>query len=149
MSVLGHPETGNPKDVTQQNSTHRQRICLIGICKDMMSSMHPSREAGLQDEVVGTFLVTRKFSSSIFCWEKLHKSQEGKSKNTKQRPWLLHFGASAKGLSLPFIATRELTEENLWINSACFTDAFMAAFTDAVKNAIMQILQTVTSHVST
>ena len=30
-----------------------------------------------------------------------------------------------------------------------FTDAFMAAFTDAVKDAIIQILQIVTTHVST
>ena len=103
MSVLGHPEIGNPKDVTQQNSTHRQRICLIGICKDMMSSMDPSREAGLQDEVAGTFLVTRKFSSSIFCWKGLHKLQEGESKNTKDKPWLLHVGASGKGLSPTFL----------------------------------------------
>ena len=32
---------------------------------------------------------------------------------------------------------------------AALTDAFMAAFTDAVKDAIMQILQTVMFHVST
>ena len=63
-----------------------------------MSSMDPSREAGLQDEVAGTFLVTRKFSSSIFCWNELYKSQEGESKSTKDKPWLQHFGASGKGL---------------------------------------------------
>ena len=34
---------------------------------------------------------------------------------------------------LPFIAIRGLTEENPWINSARFTNAFMAAFMDAVK----------------
>ena len=67
-----------------------------------MSSMDLSREAGLQDEVTGTSLVTRKFSSSISCWKELHKLQEGESKNTKEKPWLLHFGASAKGLSLAF-----------------------------------------------
>ena len=50
---------------------------------------------------------------------------------------------------LPFIATRGLTEENPLINSARLTDAFMAAFTDTVKDAIMQILQTVMTHVST
>jgi hypothetical protein len=51
----------------------------------------------------------------------------------------------AKASPLPFIATRGPTEENPWINSARFTDAFMtvhlAAFTNAVKDAIMQILQ--------
>ena len=83
MSVLGRPEIGNPKDVTQQDSTHPQRTCLIGICKDMMSKMDPMRALGLQDEVAGTSLVTRKFSSSIFCWKELHKFQEGESKNTK------------------------------------------------------------------
>ena len=86
MSVLGHPEIGNPKDVTQQDSTHRPQTCLIGICKDMMSKMDPMRALGLQDEVVGTSLVTRKFSFSIFCWKELHKSQEGESKNTKSMP---------------------------------------------------------------
>ena len=85
--------------MTQQNSTSPQRTCLIGRCKDMMSKMDPMRALGMQDEVAGTFLVTRKFSSSIFCWKGLHKFQEGKSKNTKDKPWLLHFGASGKGLS--------------------------------------------------
>ena len=86
MLVLGHPETGNPKDVTQQDSTHRSQTCLIGICKDMMSKMDPMRALGLQDEVAGISLVTSKFSSSIFCWKGLHKSQEGVSKNTKSKP---------------------------------------------------------------
>ena len=67
-----------------------------------MSSMDPMRTLGIQEEVAETSLVTRKFSSSIFCWEELHKSQEGESKNTKEKPWLLHFGASAKGLSPAF-----------------------------------------------
>ena len=102
MSVLGHAEIGNPKDVTQQDSTQQPQICLIGWCKDMMSKMDPMRALGMQDEVAGTFLVTRKFSSSIFCWNELHKSQEGKSKNTKDKPWLLHFGASGKSLSPAF-----------------------------------------------
>ena len=69
-----------------------------------MSKMDPMRALGLQDEVAGTSLVTRKFSSSIFCWKGLHKHQEGesKNKNTKDKPWLLHFGASGKGLSPAF-----------------------------------------------
>ena len=67
-----------------------------------MSKMDPMRARKWQDEVAGTSLVTRKFSSSIFCCKELHKSQEGESKNTKEKPWLLHFGASAKGLSLAF-----------------------------------------------
>ena len=86
MSVLGHPQPGNPKGVTQQDATHRQRTSLIGICKDMMSSMDPLREVGLQDEVAGTSLVTRKFSSSIFCWKTLRKVLEGESKITKCKP---------------------------------------------------------------
>ena len=65
-----------------------------------MSSMDPMRTLGMQKEAAETSLATRKFSSSIFCWEELHKSQE--SKNTKQKPWLLHFGASTKGLSPTF-----------------------------------------------
>ena len=67
-----------------------------------MSKMDPMRAREWQDEVAGTFLVTRKFSSSIFCWDELHKTQEGESKNTKDKPWLLHFGASGKGLSPTF-----------------------------------------------
>ena len=99
MSVLGHPEIGNPKDVTQQDPTERPQIYLIGRCKDMMSKMDPMRALGMQDEVAGTSLVTPKFSSSIFCWKELRKIQEGESKNTKDKPWLLHFDASGKGLS--------------------------------------------------
>ena len=55
----------------------------------------------------------------------------------------------AKASSLPFIATRELGEGEPVTPQYTFHGAFMAAFTDAVKDAIMQILQTVTSHVST
>ena len=86
MVVLGHPKTGNPKSMTQLDATHPLKPCLIGICKDMISSMDPLREAGLQDEVAWTFLVSRKLSSSIFCWKGLHKSQESESKNTKCKP---------------------------------------------------------------
>ena len=102
MSVLEHLETGNPKDVTQQDSTQQLQNRLIGRCKDMMSIMDPTKALGTQEEAAETSLVTRKFSSSIFCWEELHKFQEGESKNTKEKPWLLHFGASAKGLSPAF-----------------------------------------------
>ena len=59
--------------------------------------MDPMGARKWQDEVAGTSLVTRKFSSSIFCWEELQQSQEGESKNTKEKPCLLHFGASDKG----------------------------------------------------
>ena len=65
-----------------------------------MSSMVPMRTLGMQKEAAETSLVTRKFSSSIFYWEELHKSQEGE--NTKEKPWPLNFGASAKGLSPAF-----------------------------------------------
>ena len=68
----------------------------------MISSMDPIRTLGMQEEAAKTSLVTRKFSSSIFCWKELRKIQEDESKNTKEKPWLLHFGASAKGLSPTF-----------------------------------------------
>ena len=68
----------------------------------MMSSMDPMRAVEMQEEAAETSLVTRKFSSSISCWKELHKSQECESKNTKEKPWLLHFGASGKGLSTAF-----------------------------------------------
>ena len=67
-----------------------------------MSKMDSIRAREWQDEVAGTFLVIRKFSSSIFCWGELHKSQEGERKNTKDKPWLLDFGASGKALSPAF-----------------------------------------------
>ena len=130
MSILGQPETGNPKNVTQQDSTSPQRTCLIGIYKDMMSSMYPSREAGLQDEVAGTSLVTPKFSSSIFCWKGLHKLQEDESKNTKCKPWLLNVGASGKGLSPTFYSHKRL----YWRTTR---DATVVAFTGIFKDAIM------------
>ena len=107
MSVLGHPKIGNLKDVTQQDSTQRPQNYLIGRCKGMMSSMDPTRALGMQEEAAETSLVTRKFSSSIFCWKKLYKYQEGKSKSTKDNPWLLHFGASGKGLSPDFSSHKE------------------------------------------
>ena len=86
MAVLGHPETGNPKSMTQLDATHPLKPDLIGICKDMMSSMDPLREAGLQGLAAETSLVTCKFSSSIFCWKALCKFQEDESKNTKCKP---------------------------------------------------------------
>ena len=103
MQVLGHPETGNPKNKTLSDAAHRQRTCLIGICKDMMSSMDPLREPGLQGLAVETFLVTRKFSSTIFCWKALHKIQEGESMNTISKSWLWIASASSKGLSPTFL----------------------------------------------
>ena len=50
-----------------------------------MSKMDPMRALGMQGEVAGTFPVTRKFSSSIFCGNELYKSQEGESKSTKEK----------------------------------------------------------------
>ena len=108
MSVLGYPEIGNPKDVTQQDPTQQPQICLIGRCKDMMSSMDPMRALGMQEEAAETSLVTRKFSSSIFRWEKLHKIQEDKSKNNKEKPWSLYFGAFGKSLSPAFYSHKEI-----------------------------------------
>ena len=65
------------------------------------------RELETQGEATETSLVTRKFSSSIFCWKELHKSQEGESKNTKEKSWSLQFGASGKGLSSAFYSHKE------------------------------------------
>ena len=107
-----------------------------------MSRMDPMRAWDWQDEVAGTFLVTRKFSSSIFCWKGLHKLQEGESKNTKDRPWLLYIGASGKGLSPAFYSHKG----HYWRTTR---DATIAVFMDAFKDVIMQIPHTVTSHVST
>ena len=107
-----------------------------------MSKMDPMRAWEWQDEVAGTSLVTRKFSSSIFCWKGLHKLQEGESKNTKDKPWLLHVGASGKGLTPSFYSHKG----HYWRTTR---DATVAVFTNAFKEAIMQILHTVTSHVST
>jgi len=73
----------------------------------MMFSMDPMRTLGMQEEAAETSLVTRKFSSSIFCWKELRKIQEGENKNTKEKPWLLHFGASAKDLSPTFYSHKE------------------------------------------
>ena len=67
-----------------------------------MSNMDPMRALGMQEEAAETSLVTRKFSSSIFCWKELRKIQEGVNKNTKEKPWPLHFGASGKGISPTF-----------------------------------------------
>ena len=61
----------------------------------------------MQEEAAETSLITRKFSSSISCWKELHKSQEGESKNTKEKPWSLHFGASGKGLPPTFYRHKE------------------------------------------
>ena len=83
---LGTQKIGNPKSMTQLDATRPLRPCLIGICKDMMSSMDPLREAGLQDEVARTSLVTRKVSSSIFCWKILCRFQEDEGRNTKCKP---------------------------------------------------------------
>ena len=142
MSVLGHPETGIPKDVTQQDSTSPQRTCLIGRCRDMTSRMDPIKARQWQDEVAGTSLVTRKFSSSIFCWKGLHKLLEDECKNTKCKPWLLNDDAPGKSLSPSFYSHKG----HYWRTTR---DATVAVFTNAFKEAIMQILHTVTSHVST
>ena len=106
MLVLGHIETGNPKDVTQ-DSTQQLQNPLIGRCKDMMSSMDPTKVLGTQEEAAETSLVTHKFSSSIFCWKKLRKIQEDESKNTKEKPWSLYFGAFGKSLSPAFYSHKE------------------------------------------
>ena len=106
-AVLGHLETGHPNNRTQCGVIHPLKPCLIGRCKDMMSSMDPMRALGMQEEAAETSLVTRKFSSSIFCWKELRKIQEGENKNTKEKPWSLHFGASGKSLSPAFYSHKE------------------------------------------
>ena len=124
--------------MTQCGVTHPLKPCLIGICKDMMSKMDPMRALGLQDEVAGTSLVTRKFSSSIFCWKGLHKFQEVENKNTKHKPWLQNAAAYSKGHSPAFYSHKG----SYW---RATRDTTVAALTDA----IMHILHTVQSHVST
>ena len=68
----------------------------------MISKMDPMRAVEMQEKAAETSLVTRKFSSSIFCWKELHKTQEGENKNTKEKPWSLHFDAFGKGLTPTF-----------------------------------------------
>ena len=75
-AVLGYLEIGHPKNRTQCGVTHPLKPCLIGIRKDMTSSMDPMRTLGMQEEAAETSLVTRKSSSSIFCWKELRKIQE-------------------------------------------------------------------------
>ena len=66
--------------------------------------------------------------------------------NTKDKPWLLHVGASGKGLSPTIYGHKG----PYWRTTHDATvTAFMDAFMDAFKGAIMQILHTVISHVST
>ena len=48
MTVLVHPETGNPKSMTQLDATHPLKNCLIGICNGMIPRMDPMRALGLQ-----------------------------------------------------------------------------------------------------
>ena len=62
--------------------------------------------------------------------------------NTKDKPWLLHIGSSGKGLSPTFYSHKG----PYWRKTR---DATVTAFTDALKDAIMQILHIVKSHVST
>ena len=69
--------------------------------------MDPMRALGMHEEAAETSLVTRKFSSSIFCWKKLRKIQEGENKNIKEKPLSLHFGASGKSLSPAFYSHKE------------------------------------------
>ena len=110
MSVLGHPEIGNPKDVTQQDPTQRPQICLIGRCKDMMSSMDPMRALGMQEEAAETSLVTRKFSSSIFCWKELRKFRRARTRTPRKSHGRYTLVLLAKSSPLPFIATRRLAK---------------------------------------
>ena len=70
MPFLGNFHLENPKSMTQLDATHLLKLCLIGICKDMMSSMDPMRALGMQEEAAETSLVTHKYPSSIFCWRK-------------------------------------------------------------------------------
>ena len=67
MVVLGHPEIGNPKSMTQLDATHLLKPCLIGICKGMIPRMDPMRAVELQGLAAETSLATRKYFSSIFC----------------------------------------------------------------------------------
>ena len=100
----------------------------------MMSIMDPMRAWEWQDEVPGTSLVTHKFSSNIFCWKELHKLQEGESKNTKDMPWLLHVGASGKGLSPTFYSHKG----PYWSTTRdAIVTALTDAFVDTFKGAIM------------
>ena len=79
-----------------------------------MSTMDLMRALEMLEEAVETSLVTRKFSSSIFCWKELCKIEEGENKNTKEKTWRLLLRTSP----LPFKATRRLAEGEL-VNQQC------------------------------
>ena len=137
MSVLGYSQPGNPKSMTQLDATSPQRTYLIRICKEMISSMDLLRVAGLQGLAVETSLATRKYSSSIFCWKTVHNFQEGENKNAKCKLGLQKVGASGKASYPPFYSRGGFHRRTT-------RDATVIAIT----SVIMQILHTVTSHVS-
>jgi hypothetical protein len=78
----------------------------------MMSRMDPMRARKWQDEVAGTCLVTRKFSSSIFCWKNYTNLRRAGVRTPRISHGYYNLVLLAKVSPLPFIATRGLTEEN-------------------------------------
>ena len=112
MSVLGHPETGNPKDVTQQDSTQRPQICLIGRCKDMMSKMDLMRALEIQDEVAGISLVTRSSLLASFAGKDYTNFRRVRARTPRISHGCYILVLLAKASPLPFIATRGLLKEN-------------------------------------
>ena len=102
MSILGHLETGNPKDVTQQDPTQRPQICLIGRCKDMMSSMDPMRALGMQEDASSLLasFVGRNYVK--FRRTRVRTPRKSHGRNT--------LVLLVKASPLPFIATKRLAE---------------------------------------
>ena len=105
MSVLGHPETGNPKDVTQQDSTHQQRTCLIGICKDMMSKMDPMRALGLQ----GLFLSLASSLLASFAGKDYTNFRRARARTPNASHSFRTLVLLVKASHPPFIAAKDLT----------------------------------------
>ena len=107
MSVLRHPETGNPKRTTHLPATSPQRTYFIGICKDMMSKMDPMRALGLQDEVVGTSFVTPSSLVESFAEKDYTNLRRARARTPNASHSFRILVLLAKDSLLPFIAARD------------------------------------------
>ena len=94
----------------------------------MMSRMDPLRALGLQDEVEGTSLVTRKFSSRSFGGKDYTNFRRARARTPNASNSFRMLVHLPKTSHPPFIATRDLT---------------------GGQPVMMKILHTVQSHVST
>ena len=106
MSVLGHPETGNPKDVTQQDPTSPQGTFLIGRCKDMMSRMDPVRAWEWQ----GLLLSLASSLLASFVGRNYTNIRRARARTPRKSHGRYTLVLLVKASLLPFIATRRHAE---------------------------------------